>query len=251
MGEDASSPCNELVIRMRIYRWGIGILLMVGILVMMYPTISEWWNAKRQSNAVLDYDKSVQELKEKECEEMLAAAQLYNQQLAAEGKTDLRYEEVLDIDGNGMMGYILIEKIKVQLPIYHGTSEAVLQKGCGHMEGTSLPVGGRSAHCVLSSHRGLPGVRLFTDLDQLEIGDRFQIQVLHEVLTYEIDQIRIVEPKDTKDLKIVKGQDYCTLVTCTPYGVNTHRMLVRGKRIQNPSDQNVKIRKSESGRRYT
>ncbi len=148
----------------------------------------------------------------------------------------LAYENLLNIDGNGVMGYIEIPIIKVTLPISHGTSDEVLQNGVGHVEWSSLPVGGESTHCVLSSHRGLPSAKLFTNLDKLEPGDTFMLCILHEVLTYEVDQILIVEPKDTAALTITEGEDYCTLVTCTPYGINTHRLLVRGHRVENEED---------------
>ena len=143
---------------------------------------------------------------------------------------------MLDISDNGIMGYIEIPSIKCSLPIYHGVDEAVLQIAVGHIEWTSLPVGGESTHCVLSGHRGLPSAKLFTNLDQLVVGDIFIMRVLDETLTYEVDQIRIVEPQDVEALKIVPGEDLCTLVTCTPYGVNTHRLLVRGHRVENQTD---------------
>lgn len=214
---------------MRLYKIGLLLILIVGAILLLYPTVSEKWNAKRQSRALLEYDQNVQQLQEQERQKLLEEANRYNEQLAAKGETDLSYEQVLNIDGRGIMGYVLIPKIHVELPIYHGTSEAVLQKGVGHMEGTSLPVGGGSAHCVLSSHRGLPSARLFTDLDQLIMGDAFQLKVLNQVREYTIDQILVVEPHEMDALRIVKGQDYCTLVTCTPYGINSHRMLIRGR----------------------
>ena len=168
------------------------------------------------------------------------AADAFNAQIAADPDALYfpdrfpSYESTLDVTGTGIMGYITIEKIGVELPIYHGTSDAVLQVAAGHLEGTSLPVGGASTHAVISAHRGLPSAKLFTNLDQLEVGDTFTITVLDRTLTYEVDNISIVLPTETDSLKVSEGKDYVTLMTCTPYGINTHRLLVRGRRITTP-----------------
>lgn len=151
------------------------------------------------------------------------------------------YNSVLSVDDNGMMGYITIPELRLKLAIYHGVDESVLQVGIGHIEGSSLPVGGESTHCVLSGHRGLPSAKLFTDIDKLELGDVFMLHVYDEVLTYEVDQILIVEPEDYSALAIEEGKDYCTLVTCTPYGINTHRLLVRGHRIENRTIDGTRV----------
>ena len=176
-------------------------------------------------------------------EEVWSAAWEYNRSLIdrpndylLSEEQRIQYEGLLDVGQNGIMGYIEIPKIDVTLPVYHGTDEAVLQVAVGHLEWTSLPVGGESSHCVVSGHRGLPSAKLFTDLDKMELGDTFLLRVLDEVLTYEVDQILIVEPQETRELMITEGQDYCTLVTCTPYGINTHRILVRGHRIENAKE---------------
>lgn len=225
------------------------LLLLAGLSLLLYPTVSNYWNSLHQSRAIASYVERVAEIDNNTYESMWAAAQSYNQTLL--GKSDrytmtdaerVQYESLLDITGNGIIGYIEIPEIDCSLPIYHGTDEAVLQIAIGHVEGTSLPVGGESTHCVLSGHRGLPSARLFTDLDKLSEGDIFLIRVLDETLTYEVDQIRIVLPYEINDLAIEKGKDYCTLVTCTPYGVNSHRLLVRGHRIDNQeAAQSVRV----------
>ncbi|MCD7863215.1 MAG: class C sortase [Lachnospiraceae bacterium] len=224
---------------------GYGVLpwcvFMVGIGILLYPSVSNWWNGKVTSRAIATYEAALENLGESDYSAYLEAAQEYNKMLAALGSAsaiaspelvDADYWELLDASATGVMGYITIEKINVQLPIYHGTDEAVLQVGAGHLEGSSLPVGGESTHCVISAHRGLPSVKLFTDLDQIEVGDTFTITVLDQVLTYEVDQIAIVEPDEIENLYIEDGKDYCTLMTCTPYGINSHRLLVRGVRIE-------------------
>ena len=206
---------------------------------MLYPSVSDYWNSLHQSRAIATYVKDVGELDETQYEEMWRAAEDYNRSLAETGilwklteEEKLEYENILDVTGTGIMGYVEIPKIRISLPIYHGTDETVLQIAIGHLEGSSLPVGGAGSHCIISGHRGLPSAKLFTDLDELEVGDRFQMHILNDTLAYEVDQIRIVEPQDLNDLSIVKGKDYCTLVTCTPYGVNTHRLLIRGIRTE-------------------
>ncbi len=220
------------------------ILLIVGFLVglslLLYPTVSDYWNSMHQSRAITSYAEHVADIDDSLYESLWADAQAYNASLLEKADRftlsdeDLaEYEQMLAVPGTNVIGYIEIDKINCYLPIYHGTDDAVLQVGVGHLEGTSLPVGGASTHCVLSGHRGLPSAKLFTDLDQLEVGDTFVLYVLDETLTYEVDQIRIVEPTDLSDLAIEEGKDYCTLMTCTPYGINTHRLLVRGHRVEN------------------
>ena len=214
--------------------------LVAGLSLLLYPTVSDYWNSLHASQAVASYDQAVKSMDEGKYDELLQRAGQYNRDLFLRGTlfalTDEEredYNSQLDIDGSGVMGYIEIPTIKVSLPIYHGTSDDVLQVAVGHLEWSSLPVGGESTHCVLSGHRGLPSAKLFTDLDKLREGDTFLLRVLDEILTYEVDQILIVEPQDTAALEIAEGEDYCTLVTCTPYGINTHRLLVRGHRIDN------------------
>lgn len=215
------------------------LVLLIGLSLLLYPTFADWWNSLHQSRAVASYSEAVANLDDEKYEALWNAAWEYNaalperpNQFILSEEQAAAYEELLNVGGNGVMGYIEIPKIKVSLPIYHGTDEAVLQIAVGHLEWTSLPVGGEGTHCVVSGHRGLPSAKLFTDLDQMERGDTFLMYVLDEVLTYEVDQILIVEPQDVAELMIVPGKDYCTLVTCTPYGINSHRMLVRGHRIE-------------------
>ncbi len=214
-------------------------ILLIGLSLLLYPTFSDWWNSFHQSRAIATYSEQVTNLDNDQYEEIWNAAWEYNQLLIERMNAFIlsdeqkeQYESLLDVGGNGIMGYIEIPSISVSLPIYHGTEESVLQIAVGHLEWTSLPVGGDGSHCVLSGHRGLPSARLFTDIDQLVVGDEFLLQILDETLTYEVDQILIVEPQDTDALQIVEGKDYCTLVTCTPYGINTHRLLVRGHRVE-------------------
>lgn len=214
------------------------IVFFVGMLVMLYPAISQYWNSKVQSRVVYDYQKMMEALSEEDFTEYFVKANEYNSALYALGyplkeyKTLTNYRECLDPSGNGVMGYITIDKIGVNLPIYHGTSSSVLNIAAGHLEGSSLPVGGESTHAVLSAHRGLPSAKLFTDLDKMQIGDVFTLTILGKVLTYEVDQVKVVTPDKVSDLQIEEGKDYVTLLTCTPYGINTHRLLVRGHRIE-------------------
>ena len=217
--------------------------LVAGLSLLLYPTVSDYWNSLHASQAVASYDQAVKSMDEGKYDELLQRAGQYNRDLFLRGTlfalTDEEredYNSQLDIDGSGVMGYIEIPTIKVSLPIYHGTSDDVLQVAVGHLEWSSLPVGGESTHCVLSGHRGLPSAKLFTNLDQLAEGDLFVIRTLDEVLTYEVDRILIVLPSELQALAAEEGKDLCTLVTCTPYGVNSHRMLVRGQRVDNQSE---------------
>lgn len=214
-----------------------------GLSLLLYPTVSNYWNTLHASRAVATYVDAVQNMGEDKRREMLQKAIEYNKSLTSDNQRltissarRQEYESILDVDGNGMIGYIEIPNVNITLPVYHGTNDDVLQIAVGHLDWTSLPVGGTSTHCVLSGHRGLPSAKLFTNLDQVKEGDTFVIRVLDEVLTYEVDQIRIVEPAAVDDLMIENGKDYCTLVTCTPYGVNSHRLLVRGHRVENESE---------------
>ena len=216
---------------------------LVGLSLLLYPTVSDYWNSMHASKAVAEYNTDVNNLTQTQYEKIWNAATEYNRAIQNRNsgfyltdEQEEQYESLLDIGGTGIMGYIEIPHINVSLPIYHGTSDAVLQIAVGHMEWSSLPVGGSGSHCVLSGHRGLPSAKLFTNLDQLVEGDTFVIRVLDEVLTYEVDKILIVEPENTESLKIEEGKDLCTLVTCTPYGVNSHRLLVRGHRVENASE---------------
>lgn len=219
------------------------LVFFVGLSLLLYPTASDYWNSFHQSHAISIYTEQVAGMNDERYQEMLADAEAYNRSLLGKScrydltkKEQAEYESLLNISGNGIMGYIEIPTINCSFPIFHGTDESVLQSAIGHIAGTSLPVGGESTHCVLSGHRGLPSARLFTDLDKLTVRDTFILRVLDETLTYEVDQIRIVLPYEMKDLEIEEGMDYCTLVTCTPYGINSHRLLVRGHRIDNIAD---------------
>ena len=235
----------------------IGVFI-VGLLIFLYPTISDYWNSYHASRAIMTYSDTVSNMNEEEYQKEINDALEYNYRLAQKGidwNTDdmdlTEYNSILDISDASIMGYVKIDKIKVTLPIYHTVDEAVLQVGVGHLENTSLPVGAKSydvekgivtdstdgSHCVLSGHRGLPSAKLFSDLDKLNEGDIFTIYVLGETYSYQVDQIRVVLPSDVQEIKIVPGQDYCTLQTCTPYGINTHRLLVRGKRVKTPAGE--------------
>ena len=211
---------------------------LVGICILLYPTLSDYWNSKTQSRAVTNYESVLENLDEDVYKSIFENAYAYNKALyetnypLMDYKKVPGYYETLSITENDMIGYLKIDRIGIELPIYHGTSDDVLNKGVGHLEGSSLPVGGENTHCVMSAHRGLPSSKLFTDLDRMEIGDTFQIVVLDQVLTYQVDFVKIIEPTDVSDLQIIEGGDYCTLFTCTPYGINTHRLLVRGIRIE-------------------
>ena len=222
------------------------LIFFIGLSLLLYPSFADYWNSFHQSRAIASYSEAVANIDNEAYERMIQAAEDFNAMLAEKDnqwaitdEEDVLYNETLDISGTGIMGYIDIPSIKVELPIYHGTSEGVLQVAVGHIEGTSLPVGGSGTHCVLSGHRGLPSAKLFTDLDKLVPGDLFTISVLDEVFTYEVDQILIVLPYEVDSLTIEEGKDYCTLVTCTPYGINSHRMLVRGHRVANAEEEKV------------
>lgn len=222
------------------------LILLIGLSLMLYPSFADWWNSFHSSRAIASYVEQVVNIDDAQYEELWDAAWDYNQSLLHRPNDFLLsdeqqeiYKSLLDISGNGIMGYIEIPMIDVMLPIYHGTGESVLQIAVGHLDWTSLPVGGAGSHCVVSGHRGLPSARLFTDLDRLEVGDVFMLHVLNEILTYEIDQILIVEPQGTDPLLIEPGKDLCTMITCTPYGINSHRMLVRGHRIESQEEPKV------------
>ena len=222
----------------------LGLIFLVGVGLVSYPTFADWWNNIHQARAISSYLDTVSKMDPEEYKRILGEAEAYNQEIARNGikwrltpEERARYNRLLSVDDSGIMGYVTIPKINIMLPIYHGIDESILQVAIGHLEGTSLPVGGPGSHCVISGHRGLPSARLFTDLDKLVEGDTFALNVLNKTLTYEVDQIRTVVPTDLSALTIEDGQDYCTLVTCTPYGVNTHRLLVRGHRIANPNGE--------------
>lgn len=219
------------------------LIFLAGLSLLLYPTISDYWNSFHQSRAIASYVDTVAELDDDAYQEIWEQAQAYNAALPRDdtrfvlGEEEIAYyDTLLNVSGNGIMGYLEIPSIEVTLPVYHGTDEEVLQVAVGHIEGSSLPVGGPGTHSVISGHRGLPSATLLTDLDQLEIGDVFMLHVLDETLTYEVDQIHIVEPDDVSYLAIEEGEDLCTLVTCTPYGINTHRLLVRGHRIETQAE---------------
>lgn len=220
----------------------------VGLSVLLYPAISSYWNSRTQSNAIVNYESILANYEPEDYTAIFEAAEEYNRDLSQLASPFHEYDtleedywETLDVSGTGMMGYISIPKINQELPIYHGTSESVLNIAVGHFQGSSLPVGGESTHCVVSAHRGLPTATLFTYLDRLEIGDTFTFSILDRSFTYEVDQIRIVEPNDTSLIQIEEGKDYCTLLTCTPYGINTQRLLVRGHQIDESLKNNIYI----------
>lgn len=214
--------------------------LLVGVFLLLYPSVANYWNSFHQSRAISSYTETVTHMSKEDYDRILKSARAYNKRLSETGfhwvLSDAEkeaYNKELNIGGDGIMGFISIPKFHVRCPIYHGTDETILQVAIGHLESTSLPVGGKGSHCAISGHRGLPSARLFTDIDKIREGDTWTITVLNETLTYECDQIRIVLPEDLSDLKIEEGKDLCTLITCTPYGINTHRLLVRGHRVPN------------------
>lgn len=224
------------------------LIFIIGLSLLLYPTVSDYWNSFHQSRAIATYAEDVAEIDDNQYEKLWQRAVRYNEKLKDKQnrwvlteKEQKRYNKILNVSGNGIIGYIEIPKIKVSLPVYHGVDEGILQIAAGHIEGSSFPVGGEGTHCVLSGHRGLPSAKLFTDLDQMEAGDLFMLRVLDETLTYEVDQIHIVEPGDLSNLDIEEGKDLCTLVTCTPYGVNSHRLLVRGHRVENTDTETIRV----------
>ncbi|MEE1397150.1 class C sortase [Ruminococcus sp.] len=223
------------------------VLLLVGLSVMLYPTVSDWWNSRVQTRAIATYNQSVEQMDTGDKERLLMEAYSYNATLShltapfTNWEDAGNYDKILDISGTGIMGYISIPKIQVELPIYHGTSAEVLNVAVGHLQGSSFPVGGENTHAVISAHRGLPSAKLFSDLDQLVEGDTFTVTILDEVLTYEVEKIFIVKPDELDKLAIIPGGDYVTLMTCTPYGVNSHRLLVRAHRVDTVYPHNVKV----------
>ena len=224
------------------------IAFFVGLSVLLYPTISSYWNSKTQSEAIVDYETMLQAYKPEDYTAIFEAAEQYNRDLATldyplhdYAALEEQYWKTLDISGTGMMGYISIPKISQELPVYHGTSEGVLGTAVGHLQGSSLPVGGQRTHTVVSAHRGLPTAVLFTYLDRMEVGDTFTFTILDRTITYEVDQIRIVEPNDSSLIQIEGDKDYCTLLTCTPYGINTQRLLVRGHQVDATQDRYLYI----------
>jgi len=232
------------------HKWSTFVLLLVffiGLSVMLYPAISTYWNSKTQSEAIVDYEKMLSSIPEKDYTELFKSAEDYNKSLAKLDFPLLDYNrvdgyfDILDISGTGMMGYITIDKIGLELPVYHGTDDDILSHAVGHLEGTSFPVGGVGTHAVVSAHRGLPSATLFTNLDHLELGDTFQFTILDRTITYQVDQIKTVDPSNSEDLTIEADGEYCTLLTCTPYGINTHRLLVRGTKTDNIQQKTIYI----------
>ena len=222
------------------------LMLIIGLSLILYPTVADWWNSFHQSRAIANYDTMLSEMTDEDYSHLFEDAQVYNEKLRQLDYPLMYYDEIegyddlLNFTGTGIMGYLDIPAINVELPIYHGTSEAVLQFAAGHVEGSSLPTGGESTHSLISAHRGLPSAKLFTDLDKLQVGDIFMMTIVDRVLTYEVDQILVVLPHEVEALYVEEGEDYCTLVTCTPYGINTHRILVRGTRIDNVEEAKIR-----------
>lgn len=222
------------------------IVFIIGLSLLLYPSLSNYWNSFHATRVITDYNEAIANMTEEDFDAYWDAARQYNADLLSTSNRYImsdeqkaRYDSLLNVADDGVMGYIEIPSIRVNLPIYHGVDEDILQHSAGHLPGSSLPVGGEGTHCVLSGHRGLPSAKLFTNLDRLQEGDTFMLNVLNDTLTYEVDQIRIVLPDELYDLEIEPGQDYCTLVTCTPYGINTHRLLVRGHRVETTADAKV------------
>ena len=221
-----------------------GLLFLIGFGILIYPTVSNQWNTYRQNQLISSYDNTIQDMESEDFTSEWEKAKAFNDTIQqnnlygdvfGEDENDIKdteYWKILNVADDGVMGYLSIPKINIKLAIYHGTGDKDLQTGVGHLNGTKLPIGGESTHSVLAAHRGLPSAKLFTDIDQLEVGDKFYIHVLDEVLAYKVDQIKVVLPEETQDIGIVEGKDYCTLVTCTPYAINTHRLLVRGERTE-------------------
>lgn len=248
-GEKGPAPGNkESAMRKKVTTILFILIFLIGLSLLLYPTVSDHWNSFHQSKMIISHAENVDRLGKDECEKLIAGAQEYNKALRKfpdrwnmTGAEKKQYEEQLISDETKIISYVEIPKIKISLPVYHGTGAAVLQEAIGHMEGTSLPVGGEGTHCVLSGHRGLPSAKLFTDLDKLVLGDQFLLYTLNEVLTYEVDQIRVVLPTDLSTLAFEEGKDYCTLFTCTPYGVNTHRLMVRAHRVETVETKHILV----------
>lgn len=224
----------------RFFTWLIVLLAVAGVSVIAYPTVSDAVISRRSANAIVSYEEAINDTDDSALEEMLEAARAYNARIMLRSNPYVlddeeleAYDKLLNISGDGLMGYVNIPSIKVNIPFYHGTNDDVLKTAVGHIEWTSLPVGGEDTHAVLSGHRGLPSAKLFSDLDKVELGDVFTVTVLGQRLSYEVDQILVLLPEEVEELNVIPGGDYCTLLTCTPYGVNTHRLLVRGRRIEN------------------
>ena len=224
----------------RISNWVLIGIMILGLAILGYPSFADWWNNYHQAQSIHNYVRAVTSMNTEDYDRFFAEADEFNAWLRTQSnryvmsdETKERYSKTLDVTGTGIMGYIDIPKVNISYPLYHGTNEEVLQTAIGHIEGTSLPVGGKGTHSALSGHRGLPSARLFTDIDQLVVGDTFMLQILDRTLTYEVDLVSVVLPEELQHLEIDPEQDYCTLVTCTPYGVNTHRLLVRGHRVEN------------------
>lgn len=236
---------NKIANRMTTFL--IVVMLLAGLGVLLYPTVSSWFSKQAQNRVLVGYNEAVVEMNTDESTAMIAEAETYNEQLAAlptpiKDYTQLSsYSRILNLSETGIMGYVSIPAIQVELPIYHGTDDAVLDVGAGHLEGTSLPVGGENTHAVISAHRGLPSAKLFTNLDKLVVGDVFTITILDQVLSYQIEEINTVLPHEIENLTIEDGKDYVTLMTCTPYGVNTHRLLLRSRRIETESAMTVRV----------
>ena len=215
------------------------LMLFIGVCGLLYPAVSQYWNTKTQTRAVENYQAILDSLKEEDYTAFFQEAEAYNIALTKLKNPLLTYkqlegyDDILNVNGNGVMGYLMIPKLGVELPLYHGVSVEVLNIACGHLQGSSFPIGGESTHSILSAHRGLPHAKLFTDLDKMELGDTFQITILDRTFTYQVDQIKVVRPDEIDDVQIIEGEDHCTLLTCTPYGINSHRLLVRGTRIEN------------------
>lgn len=236
-----------IYMKRRISNFILLFIFFIGLSASLYPAIGNYWNSKTQTEAIIDYEKMLENMPEEDYTALFQSAEQYNKKLLnldnplTEYTKLSDYSDILDLDGTGMMGYITIEKIQAELPIYHGTSEAVLSKAAGHLEGSSFPIGEKGSHTVISAHRGMPTAVLFTYLDRLEVGDTFSVTILNRTTVYEVDQIRIVDPDDISELSLNRNEEYCTLITCTPYGINTQRLLVRGKSSETVLKKNIYI----------
>lgn len=236
-----------IYMKKRISNFILLFIFFIGLSASLYPAIGNYWNSKTQTEAIIDYEKMLENMPKEDYTALFQSAEQYNKKLLnldnplTEYTKLSDYNDILDLDGTGMMGYITIEKIQAELPIYHGTSEAVLSKAAGHLEGSSFPIGEKGSHTVISAHRGMPTAVLFTYLDRLEVGDTFSVTILNRTTVYEVDQIRIVDPDDISELSLNRNEEYCTLITCTPYGINTQRLLVRGKSSETVLKKNIYI----------